>query len=47
MTLIESGVGSVLCDMSLFYASLDHRDVHHQRALSLLGEAATAHIVYS
>ena len=46
MTLIESGVGSVFCDTSFFYACLDHRDVHHQRAQTLLEETATAHVVF-
>ena len=46
MTFVGSGVGSVFCDTSFFYACLDPRDINHQRARALLTEAATAHVVF-
>lgn len=46
MTLIASGTGNAFCDTSFFYACLDHRDVHHQRARALLEEAAASHVVF-
>ena len=46
MSFRENGLGRVFCDTSFFYASLDPRDVNHQRARSLLEEAMTDNVVF-
>lgn len=46
MIFREHDLRSVFCDTSFFYASLDNRDVNHQRARSLLEEAVTDHVVF-
>lgn len=46
MTLQEQGITRVFCDTSFFYACLDHQDVHHARARTLVEEAAIARVLF-
>ena len=42
----QNGFDSVFCDTSFFYASLEPRDVNHQRARFLLEEAMADSVVF-
>ena len=42
----ENGLDRVFCDMSFFYASLEPRDVNHQRARLLLEAAVTDRVIF-
>lgn len=46
MIFRERGIGSVFCDTSFFYASLDPRDAHHQRARYFLEEAVRDSVIF-
>jgi predicted nucleic acid-binding protein len=42
----ERGIGEVFCDTSFFFASLEPRDINHQRARCLLEAAAADRVIF-